>query len=145
MLKYNVDAWRNDGLPGMFFTHLGAPFCRSSMEKTWEKYEKECMQTCRYRLRDIHQITHQIYSVEDILQGNFVPVGNDWGTVVNIEDLEALRRAYESRRHKMICFSDRDNMTAEEVDAVNRQLIALFDGIFPKVSAFEQTGGERGI
>lgn len=145
MLKYNVDAWRSDGLPGMYFTHMGVPFCRSSMERTWEKYEKECIQTCSYRVRDIHQITHQIYSIEDILQGNFVPARNDWGTIVNIENMEAIRWAYESRQHKMIGLSDRDNMTTEEVDSVNRQLIALFDGIFPKVSAFEQNGGAQRV
>lgn len=145
MLKYNVDAWRSDGLPGMYFTHMGAPFCRSSMQRTWEKYEKECIQTCSYRVRDIHQITHQIYSIEDILQGNFVPARNDWGMIVNIENMEAIRWAYENRKHKMICLSDRDNMTTEEVASVNHQLSALFDGFFPKVSAFEQHGGTQRV
>lgn len=143
MLKYNVEAYRNEGLPGMYFTHMGAPFCKSSMQRTWEKYEKECTETCGYRLRDIHQLTHQIYSIEDILSGSFVPAKNDWGTIVQIENMDAIRWTYESKRHKMICFSDRDNMTEEEVASVNSQLTTFFEGVFPKVSAFEKNGGAQ--
>jgi hypothetical protein len=143
MQKYNVEAWRSEGLPGMYFTHMGAPFCKSTMQKTWDKYEKECIQTCSYRIRDIRQITHQIYSIEDILNGNFIPTRNDWGNIVQIENLDAIRWAYESRQHKMICFSDRDNMTEEEVASVNSQLTAFFEGVFPKVSAFEKNGGTQ--
>lgn len=143
MLKYNVDAWRSEGLPGMHFTHMGVPFCKSSMGRTWVKYEKECIQTCNYRVRDIHQLTHQIYSIEDILQGNFVPARNDWGTIVNIENVDAIQWAYESRQYKMICLSDRDNMTEEEVVSVNNQLTSFFEEIFQKVSAFEKSGGTQ--
>lgn len=143
MLKYNVEAWRSEGLPGMYFTHMGVPFCRSTMQKTWNKYEKECIQTCNCRIRDIHQITHQIYSIEDILNGNFVPAKNDWGTIVQIENMDAIRWAYESKWHKMICFSDRDNMTEEDVASVNSRLTTFFEGVFPKVSAFEKNGGAK--
>lgn len=141
MLKYNVAAYHSEGLPGMLFSHMGIPFCRSSMRRTWEKYEKECIETCGYRLRDIHQLTHQIYSIEDILNGAFVPAENDWGTIINIENIASIRWAYENRRYKMVCLSDRDNMREEEIASVNSQLTTLFEGIFPKVSHFERSGG----
>ena len=139
MLKYNIEAYLNNGVPGMYFTHMGVPFCRSSMQRTWDKYERECIETCSYRIRDIHQVTHQIYSMEDILSGNFVPEKNDWGTIVLIENATAIRRAYESRRYKMICLSDRDNMTHDEVELVNQHLKSLFEQIFPKACTFEKS------
>lgn len=137
MLKYNVEAYRSEGLGGMYFTHMGTPFCKSSMELTWKKYERECVETCNHKLRDIHQLTHQIYSIEDILNGNFVPAPSDWGTIVNIEDIAAIRSTYGSRRYKMLCLSDRDNMTENEVISVNSQIATLFEEIFPKSSDFE--------
>lgn len=141
MRKHNVEAFRNNGLPGMYFTHMGVPFCKSSMQRTWNKYKEECIQTCSYKIRDIHQITHQIYSIEDILSGNFVPEKNDWGTIILIENMGALRWAYESRANKMICLADRDNVTPEEVESINRSLTELFEQIFPKISVFEKSGG----
>lgn len=140
-IKYNIEAYRSNGIPGMYFTHMGVPFRRSSMQRTWDKYEQECAETSRYRIRDIHQITHQIYSIEDILNGHFVPEKNDWGTIILIENTGAIRWAYESGAYKMICLADRDNMTAEEVEDANRSLIELYEQIFPKTCAFEKTEG----
>lgn len=141
LLKHNIEAFRNSGLPGMYFTHMGVPFCRSSMRRTWEKYEKECVQTCSYRIRDIHQITHQIYSIEDILSGNFVPEKNNWGNIVSIENIGAIRWVYESRAYKMICLSDRDNMTTDEIESVNRDLAVFFEEVFPATCDFEKENG----
>ncbi len=135
--KYNLDAWRNWGLSSMYFTHMGAPFCKSSMAAAWDKYAKECDATCRYPLRDIHQITHQIFSIEDILNGNFEPSRPDWGQCILIDDIPAIRKAYESRTGKMICLFDRDNLSEEEVERIDGELTALFESIFPKRSAFE--------
>lgn len=140
-IRYNIDAYRSGGIPGMYFTHMAVPFRRSSMQRTWEKYEKECVETSRYRIRDIHQITHQIYSIEAILSGQFVPEKNDWGSIVLIENTGAIRWAYESRAYKMICLADRDDMTPEEVDTVNRSLTELYEQIFPNASAFEKSEG----
>ena len=143
MIKYNIQAYRFDGLPGILFTHMGAPFCKTSMEQTWRKYEKECTNTCLYKFRDIHQLTHQIYSAEDILAGDFVPERNDWGGIVSIEDIEAIRRSYAGRMNKMICLSDRDDMTEEEVDTANRNLEICFEQIFPQMSMFEYKQEEK--
>ncbi len=136
--KYNIDAWRNWGLSSMYFTHMGAPFCKSTMEQTWKKYQKECDATCRQPLREIHQITHQICSIEDILNGNFEPSRPDWGQCIAIDNIMAIKEAYTTRSGKMICLFDRDNLTVEQVEKIDNELITLYDEIFPRKSSFER-------
>lgn len=138
LLRHNLDAWRNAGISSMYFTHMGAPYCKSTMEKTWKKYEKECHYSSSCRLRDIHQITHQIFSIEDILNGNFEPSETDWGTCLAIDNIQGIKNAYQSRSGKMICLFDRDNITNQEQIAINQQLITLFEELFPNKSSFEK-------
>lgn len=137
-IKYNVSAWQNEGLPGVYFTHMGVPFCRSSMEKVWTKYEEEMVRTCEYKMRDIHQITHQIFSIEDILSGNFEPGRNNWGYCVSIEDTDWIEAVYRNMDKKMICLIDRDDMSDAEIASVNERLVSLFERIFPEKSSFEK-------
>lgn len=137
-IKYNINAWQNEGLPGMYFTHMGVPFCRSSMERVWEKYEAEMVKTCDSKVRDISQITHQIFSIEDILSGNFEPGKNNWGKCVNIENTDQIKAIYQDMNQKMICLVDRDNMSDLEITAVNNRLTLLFERIFPEKSSFER-------
>lgn len=137
-MGYNVRAWQDDGISGIYFTHMAAPFCRSSMEKVWKKYEKTMIETCKYKVRDIHQITHQIFSIEDILNGNFEPEKDDWGYCVRIEDIDQIEIVYRNKSKKMICLFDRDNMSASEIVSINEQLTKLYERIFPKKSLFEK-------
>ena len=43
----------------------------------------------------------------------------------------------------MICLSDRDDMTEEEVDTANRNLEICFEQIFPQMSMFEYKQEEK--
>lgn len=137
LLMHNVDAWLNAGLSSMFFTHMGVPFCKSTMAETWKKYEAVCDRTCRQRIREFHQITHQIFSIEDILHGNFEPSQADWGTCLAIDNIPGIAAAYQTRSNKMICLFDRDNLTDAELEHIDQQLISLFEDIFPEKSDFE--------
>lgn len=136
-IKYNYMAWKDDGLSSIYFTHMGVPFCKSTMEKTWKKYEKECEETCLHKFRDIHQITHQIFSIEDILNGNFEPSISDWGKCIPIDSPQQIIDAYKSRKTKMICLCDRDNLSKEEIHAINEALRDSFEQFFPEKSVFE--------
>lgn len=138
MRKYNLDAWRNAGISSMYFTHMGAPFCKSTMEATWQKYEKECDYSSRCKVRDFHQITHQIFSIEDILQGNFEPAKPDWGTCVAIENTQEISNVYRNQQVKMICLFDRDNLTSDEIKRIDAELIEFYDTVFPNKSEFEK-------
>ncbi|MCI5480696.1 MAG: stealth family protein [Lachnospiraceae bacterium] len=137
-MQFNIQAYQNNGLPGMLFSHMGVPFCRTSMEKTWKKYESEMIRTCEHKVRDITQITHQIFSIEDILSGNFEPGKNNWGICVNIEDTERIKEEYKTKYRKMICLFDKDNMSDAEISSVDKGLVHLFEQIFPEKSGFEK-------
>lgn len=138
MLKYNLEAWRNAGIPSMYFTHMGAPYCKSTMEQTWKKYEAECVYSCKQKVRDFHQITHQIFSIEDILQGNFEPAKVDWGACVAIDNIQEIASVYRNKQVKMICLFDRDNLTSAEVERIDKEIVVLYEGIFPVKSQFEK-------
>ena len=137
-IKHNMIAWQNSGLAGMFFTHMGTPFCKSTMEKTWNKYEKSCIETCEYKFRNIHQITHQVFSIEDIISGNFIPSEDNWGTNIMFDDTDGIFAAYKNQTKKMICLFDRDNYTEEEINNININLRAVFDKFLPDKSMFER-------
>lgn len=137
-IKYNYIAWKEAGLPGMYFTHMGVPFCKSTMKATWDKYEKECIETCMYKFRDIHQITHQLFSIEDILNGNFEPSVSDWGRCIPIDSSKQISDAYQSRKTKMICLFDRDNLMDEEIENINKSLRNTFGKFLPEKSSFEK-------
>ena len=136
---HNLSAWQSGGLPGMYFTHMGVPLCRSSMEAVWRKYENEMIKTCESRVRSIHQITHQIFSIEDILNGNFEPERFNWGQCVLIENTAQIEAIYRAKNQKMICLADRDNMSGAEIASVNERLVCLFEQFFPERSSFEKT------
>ena len=90
------------------------------------------------KVRDFHQITHQIFSIEDILQGNYEPAKADWGSCVAIENTWEISDVYRNKKVKMICLFDRDNLTSDEVEKIDKELVYLFEGIFPNKSAFEK-------
>lgn len=138
MRKHNLDAWRNAGISSMYFTHMGAPFCKSTMEATWNKYEKECDYSSRCKVRDFHQITHQIFSIEDILQGNFEPAKPDWGACVAIDSIQEIYDLYRNKQVKMICLFDRDNLTSDEIKRIDAELIECYEAIFHNKSGFEK-------
>lgn len=137
-IKHNLFAWKYAGLSSMFFTHMAVPFCKSTMEETWEKYREVCVDTCKYKFRNINQITHQIFSIEDILNGNFYPIADEWGSCVAIEDTKALKNAYKSRKKKMVCLFDRDNFTEEEIVTVNKKMVSVFEEFLFSKSEFEK-------
>ncbi len=133
----NIELWKSEAISGIYFTHMGVPFCRSTMEKTWEKHEKTCVETSSYRFRDIHQITHQLFSIEDMLNGHFEPSRCDWGTCLKINDYGKIAEAYESGATKMICLFDGGNYTEEEIETINEGLVKTFTRFLPDKSSFE--------
>lgn len=137
-IRHNIAAWKSYGLPGMLFTHMGVPYRRSAMERVWKKYERYMEESCSYKLRHVSQITHQIFSIEDILRGEFEPGADDWGVCVNIEDGQTIRDVYMRKAYKMICLSDRDNMTQQEIDTTEENLTRILGEWFPHRSCFER-------
>lgn len=136
-IKYNINAFLENGLPGLYFTHMGIPLCKSTMESTWMKYEKECSYSSNCRLRDINQIMHQIFSGEDMINGNFEPSACDWGTCIKIDDIDMIDTAYRNGTKKMICLFDNDSMDEKEIEETNKKLIDVFEKHFPEKSMFE--------
>ncbi len=106
------------------------------MEKTWDKYQKSCIQTSLYKVRDIHQLTHQIFSVEDIISGRFEPSKLDWGSNIAVEDTEGLRNAFINKETKMICLFD-GNYDDELARKINDELEKVFEEFLPNKSSFE--------
>ena len=132
----NLYPYRNGVIPGMFFSHVGIPFLKTTMGETYKKYEKACDETTAYKFRDIHQITHQLFSIEDIINGRFEPSVNDWGVNIGIEDSNTIDKVLTNRQTKMFCLFD-GNYDDEIVRQINRNLEEVFEKHFPEKSSFE--------
>lgn len=135
--RHNLDAMREEGLPGMFFTHMSVPLMKSSMERTYLKYKKECDESNVYKLRDKNQLVHQLFSIEDILAGNFVPCAAYWGTIVNIDDYSGIKKCFSDNKKKMVCFCDRGDITEAEEKEINFRVDEILNEFFRDKSSFE--------
>lgn len=136
-MKENIYPYRNGVLPGMFFSHMGVPFMKSSMKSTWEKYSHSCEQSSQYKVRDIHQLAHQLFSVEDIINGNFEPSANDWGAQLNIENTDGIKTVLQSKRYKMFCLFDTNYDDVATINRIDADLKGVFEARFPNKSSFE--------
>ena len=60
---HNKKAWWDSYLSGMLFTHLGAPYRKSTCEKVWNVFEKEMDETSSHRFRTPMDVMHQLFSL----------------------------------------------------------------------------------
>ena len=90
-----------------------------------------------YKFRDIHQLTHQLFSIEDIISGNYIPCKDDWGCNIFLENAQRISEAYEKQDKKMICLFDRDNYSDRETDDINNKLKNTFEQFLHEKSMFE--------
>lgn len=139
--RYNMNAYRDAYLPGMFFPHLGCPYRKTTMDKVWKEYFLELDETCQHRFRTSTDIMHQIFSLWEIMKGTFIPVATDYygvffGTLS--EQYEDVRKAFISKEHRMICLNDSVDVTEENFLQIKKQLDAILQTVFPDKSAFEK-------
>lgn len=142
--KYDTDcnlyAFDQNYLPGMVFPHLGVAFRKSTIKKVWEENEKILNETSMCRFRKPQNIMHQIFSIYDMLEGNFNPVGRSHhGKVFSaqIENLEEMEETIVNEKYRMICINDSEILSHEDFLVVKKRIKKAFEKVLPQKSEFE--------
>lgn len=139
--RYNSLAYHDSYLTGIYCSHLGCPFRKSTFKKAWDVLFKELDETCTHRFRTPLDIMHQLFSIWDIMEGSFVPVdphyyGIMFGSLsTQMEEIEA---AFSDKVHRMICLNDSIDVTAENFEQIKADLDRILQETFPEKSSFEK-------
>ena len=138
---YNKNAYCDAYMSGMFFSHLGVPYRKSTCKKVWYVFEKEMNETCLHRFRTPTDIMHQLFSLWEIMNGTFCPVepsyyGMKFGTLS--KELGKIEEAFSNEAYRMICLNDSVDVTEENYPEIKAELDRILQKTFPEKSSFEK-------
>lgn len=139
--KYNISVFDSSYLPGMYFSHLGVPFCKSTFNQVWNDIPEKLDDTCSHRFRTPRDINHQIVTLWDIISGNFCPIEpNYYGKVFSIfpHQIQSISDSFTSHTNKMICLNDTYLITEDEFLTLKESIGAILQSAFPEKSSFEK-------
>lgn len=139
-VRYNRYAFREDYLPGLFFNHLPYPLNKTTMTTVWERFSQQMDQTCRHRFRTSTDITTQIFTMYDMVTGNFIPVNKDYyGKMFGHLSTQAneVADAIRSRQFRVICYNDSVDVTEENFEEIRAVIETALKDAFPNKSSFE--------
>lgn len=142
--KYNRFAYSESSLGGMFFSHLACPFKKTTFHKVWSlsaSQENDFMDdTCQHKFRTPMDVMHQVVSLWDIMEGNFIPIssgyfGKKFGNLsIQIPEIEI---AFKEHKYKMVCLNDSIDVSISNFKIIRQQIEEILQYIFPEKSSFE--------
>ena len=140
-IYYNKFAYKVAYLSGMYFSHLGCPYRKSTFEKVWAELSDKLCETCKHKFREYSDINHQVFSLWDILNGNFVPVdenyyGVKFGTLS--KQINKISEAFLSGDNLMICLNDSIDINEYNFSEIKINLDNILECVFPEKSCFEK-------
>lgn len=140
-IKYNMFAYEENYLLGMFFSHLPTPFRKSTFKAVWNECGEELDNTCTHRFRTPEDVMHQIFSLWDIMNGNFSPVSKDyygkkWGRLS--DQYKEIDIALQKQKYRTICLNDSIDVTNENFDRIRTAIDESLEKVFPDKSMFEK-------
>ena len=140
-LRYSWDAYKHEYLTGVYYTHMPQAFRKSTMEKVWENHCEQLSATCSHRFRTPMDVSHQVVSLQEIVDGDYVPMprhhyGRIWTDIGTDKDLFA--DDIRHHRDKIVCVHDNHNITAENFETVRNTVAQAFEDILPSPCSFEK-------
>lgn len=138
---YNQRAYKDSYLQGMFFSHVACPFRKSTLEKVWEFFSEELQETCTHRFRTPMDVFHQIFTLWEIMEGTFVPVGpRHYGQAFGSlsTQIPEIQRAFASKTYKMVCVNDSIDVNDDNFRRIKAELDCILQATFPEKSSFER-------
>lgn len=139
-VKYNIRAYEDGYIPGLFFSHLATPFQKSTFEKVWEILGQRLYETCCHRFRTCYDIPHQIFSGWDIFHNHFYPVSKEYyGRVFASipEQTAEIEEAFMGQRYRMVCLNDSPYIDGKSFKETGEKLIAIMEKAFGEKSEAE--------
>lgn len=140
-MHLNLYAYDEDYLPGMIFPHLGVPVRKSTMEKVWQAFSNRLDESCHHRFRTPKDVVHQIFSMWDMMEGEFNPVGIEFhgkGFFEPEKQKQEIIDAIEQEKYRMICINDCESVSREDYLLLKDAIVEAFERTFPEKSSFEK-------
>lgn len=140
-IKYNKRAFEDGYLTGMYFSHLGVPYRKSTCEAVWTSLYKELDASSRNKFRTPTDVMHQIFQLWEMCEGDFEPVERDhYGNppVSLIEHLSKIEKDFKNHTKMMICVNDHEGINDQLFHVLSLKLKDMFEELFPEKSSFEK-------
>lgn len=137
----NMHAFEANYIQGMYFSHLGTPFRKSTLERVWEDVEKPLLESTSHRFRSSNDFTHQLFSLWEMIDGDFNPVSIEhhgthfWNPA---KQKDKIIDAVLNQKYRMICINDSGLISKEDYLILKDELRAAFAKAFPEKSSFEK-------
>lgn len=134
-------AYDDSYLPGIYCTHLGCPYRKSTLERVWGAIGEKFHETCLHRFRTPFDIMHQVFSIWEIMEGNFEPVektyyGQKFGSLsTQLDDIED---AILNQKYRMVCLNDSVDVNCDNFEDIKKKLDEILAKTFPEKSSFEK-------
>ena len=121
------------------YDHAANPFLKETFETVWEKEFPALDETCRHHFRVVNDVNQWLMRDWQLVSGKFVPRAPGDAKNYNMtEDLSAIRKAVEGRKHLIICINDVSYVEITDYARVKEELNAIMAKAFPEPSRFEK-------
>lgn len=143
-LMYNWHTYQQRCLTGIYYTHMPQAFRKSTFEKVWKRFPKTLDNVCKHRFRTPLDISHFIFTLHEIADGDYVPMspffygkmnGND--VVYLHEDPEEFANYIRHQRFKAICVNDSQSITKEKYPKIRECIFKALEEILPTPCEYE--------
>ena len=105
---------------------------RSNMKKYFDM-------VCHHKFRTPFDVFQQVFTVWDIVNGNFFPVGQDYfGKLFSIfNNIDEIEKSLKEETDLMLCLNDSGEINENNFDYFKSRLDTALNTKFPEKSSFE--------
>jgi hypothetical protein len=131
----DLSVWSN--FAGFTDTHMPQPYLKETFTKMWNEEGEIIDATCRMRFRSPMGVNHWLMRYEQLLSGQFSPVGFGDARLdeLNEERILDIENYIRQQKYAMICLNDSPRI--RDFEALSAQLREAFEAILPEKSSYE--------
>lgn len=86
----------------------------------------------------ITRYAHLVFTAEDLLNGNFVPVrSNYFGHIIPMDDFANVEKCVSIQHELMVCYSDSEDYSEDIIEKINKKMTDVYDTVLGEKSTFE--------
>lgn len=140
-LMYNWHTYQQRFLTGIHFTHMPQSFRKSTLKKVWDEFPNELDESCRHKFRTPFDLLHFIFTIQEIVDGNYIPIGRHYYGKIFVdmaEEPEAFADNIRHQTYKTICVNDTSFVTCDNFDKICHCVHMAFEEILPEKSSYEK-------
>lgn len=138
-IRFNIRAYEDGFISGMYYFHEGIPFRKSTMEDFVNHFPEIVDKTCSHRFRTSDDVMHQAVQMWEIFHGTFEPVGkNYYGHVFfpTSMTIDEMITTLSQKHYRMICINDHENL--DDFEMIKSKVNNYLQNRYPEKSAFEK-------